>query len=286
MPSPAWVVLVLWLMSALYLVLRGKTENVAVWAFVGAYELLLAGIVARLTRPMPTQERDGTTTPLSSPGRLWAQLGVIAIVIILTGFARELPIWSDMTKALSAFGERTLPAELVGGPGNAIANSVQYFVLPFIVLLVLGARPGELGLGRSHKVLRACLVWIVAPVIFWIVLFATGQLTGIRLLRAIVGNALQNGFFEEFLFRGALQTRLNKLMTPTWALLIQALAFGAWHFNANSGLVPGDPFAALAACFVSQMVSGLAFGIVFMRTRNLVAPSVAHVIMNAVGRTM
>jgi len=102
----------------------------------------------------------------------------------------------------------------------------------------------------------------------------------------VVGNALQNGFFEEFLFRGALQTRLNKFVQPGWALAIQALAFGVWHFNANAGIAPGDPFAALAVCIVSQAVSGLAYGIVFLRTRNLVAPSVAHVVMNAVGRTL
>jgi membrane protease YdiL (CAAX protease family) len=191
-----------------------------------------------------------------------------------------------MTAALSALGERLLPAEIVGGPGNAIANPVQYFILPFVLLLVLGARPAELGLGRGHKVLRACLVWVAAPAIFWIILLVSGQLTFMRLVRAVVGNALQNGFFEEFLFRGALQTRLNKLVQPGWALVIQALAFGVWHFNANAGVAPGDPFAALAACVVSQTVSGLAYGIVFLRTRNLVAPSVAHVLMNAVGRTL
>lgn len=36
---------------------------------------------------------------------------------------------------------------------------------------------------------------------------------------------------EEFLFRGALQTRLRWLRGPGWALVIQALVFGAWHLG-------------------------------------------------------
>ncbi|MCS6846166.1 MAG: type II CAAX endopeptidase family protein [Anaerolineae bacterium] len=283
-PPWAWCMLGAWLVSVLYLVAVGKADNVAIWSFIGAYQLLLAGIIVRLTHPMP--EDAPSLVPTTTPVTIWSQLGVIGAFIALTGFVRTLPVWSNMTAALSALGERLLPAEIVGGPGNAIANPVQYFALPFVLLLVLGARPAELGLGRGHRVLRTCLAWIAAPAIFWIVLLASGQLTVMRLLRAVVGNALQNGFFEEFLFRGALQTRLNKLVQPGWALVIQALAFGVWHFNANAGVAPGDPFAALAACVVSQAVSGLAYGIVFLRTRNLVAPSVAHVVMNAVGRTL
>lgn len=283
-PSPAWCMLGMWLASAIYLAVIGKDENLAVWSFIGAYQLLLAGIIVRLTRPMPLDAPHAAIQ--TSHARIWVQLGVIGMFIVLTGFAQTLPVWSDMTGALYALGERLLPAEIVGGPGNAIANPVRYFVLPFVLLLVLGARPTELGLGRGHRVLRACLVWLAAPMVFWFILFIGGQLTWMRLLRAVVSNALQNGFFEEFLFRGALQTRLNRLTTIGWALVLQALIFGVWHLDANSGVAPGDPLAALAACVVSQAVSGLAYGIVFLCTRNLIAPSVAHVVMNAVSRTM
>lgn len=282
-PAPAWAMLGLWLVSAAYLAAIGRADILAIRALVGGYELLLAVIVVFVTRPLPT--RTSTLAAISRT-RTWMQLVVVIGFIVLAGFASNLPVWSDVTSALAALGERLLPAEIVGGPGNAVVNPVQYFVLPLLALLALGARPAELGLGRGHKVLRACLVWLAAPMVFWFILFIGGQLTWMRLLRAVVSNALQNGFFEEFLFRGVLQTRLNRLTTIGWALVLQALIFGVWHLDANSGVAAGDPLAALAACVVGQAVGGLAYGIVFLRTRNLIAPSVAHVVMNAVGRTM
>lgn len=273
----------LWLVSAVYLAATDHADTLAIRSFVGGYELLLAVIVIVVTRPLPT---GASTLAAVSRTRTWMQLAIVVGFIILTGFASALPIWFDMTSALAALGERLLPAEVVGGPGNAVVNPAQYFVLPLMALLALGARPAELGLGRGHKVLRPCLVWLAVPLVFWFILLIDGQLTWMRLLRAVVSNALQNGFFEEFLFRGALQTRLNRLTTIGWALVLQALIFGVWHLDANSGVAPGDPLAALAACVVGQAVGGLAYGIVFLRTRNLIAPSVAHVVMNAVGRTV
>ncbi|MFN8513870.1 MAG: CPBP family intramembrane glutamic endopeptidase [Thermomicrobiales bacterium] len=95
---------------------------------------------------------------------------------------------------------------------------------------------------------------------------------------------MNNGFFEEFLFRGALQTRLRALGGPGWALVIQALVFGAWHLGLgytntdHAGLLP-----ALASTIVYQATLGLAFGVIFERTRNLLAPSVAHILVNSLG---
>jgi len=95
---------------------------------------------------------------------------------------------------------------------------------------------------------------------------------------------MNNGFFEEFLFRGALQTRLRALRGPGWALVIQALVFGAWHLGLgytntdHAGLLP-----ALASTIVYQATLGLAFGVIFERTRNLLAPSVAHILVNSLG---
>ena len=101
----------------------------------------------------------------------------------------------------------------------------------------------------------------------------------------MIGNSLQNGFFEEFLFRGALHTRLSRLLPAPGALVLQALLFGLWHLGANIRMMDGDLLAGAAVCIVSQTIGGLAYGLVFTRTRNLIAPSVAHVMMNAFGQT-
>jgi membrane protease YdiL (CAAX protease family) len=95
---------------------------------------------------------------------------------------------------------------------------------------------------------------------------------------------MQNGLWEEFLLRGALQTRLRALLSPEWAIVIQALVFGAWHLGLGYTTTDGAGLlSALAVGIVHQATIGLAFGIVFERTRNLLAPSVAHVLANTMG---
>ena len=71
---------------------------------------------------------------------------------------------------------------------------------------------------------------------------------------------------------------------PEWAIVIQALVFGAWHLGlgytntGGAGLLP-----AVAITIVHQATIGLAFGIVFERTRSILAPSVAHILANSMG---
>jgi membrane protease YdiL (CAAX protease family) len=76
------------------------------------------------------------------------------------------------------------------------------------------------------------------------------------------------------------------VLNPTWALAVQALIFGLWHLSANTQMMDGNVLAGLAVCTLVQIVSGLVYGLVFLRTRNLLAPSVAHVLMNAFGQTI
>jgi membrane protease YdiL (CAAX protease family) len=77
--------------------------------------------------------------------------------------------------------------------------------------------------------------------------------------------ALASGMGEEALFRGALQPRVGLL----WASLL----FGCVHFVPRPEFVPWTIFALLA---------GLLFGGLFIWTGNLIAPVVAHVVVNGV----
>jgi hypothetical protein len=89
-------------------------------------------------------------------------------------------------------------------PGNVVANPLQYFVIPFLLLLLLGARPRELGFRKGNKAGRVSLLWLALPLVVWVGLLVTGNLAPQALVRRIISNTFQNGFFEEFLFRGAL----------------------------------------------------------------------------------
>ena len=284
---PAWRTILLitapiFIIAYAYLLFLGEWQSVALMLANTLFMALLAWLTGRVTRPLPAEVETARPTP----GRAWAQFGVLGVVILVTGFgAGTVPLWSAMVARLQSVGEAVLPVEWFGGPGNAVANPVQYFVIPLLLLLALGARPRELGLGRGHRVWPASLIWLAIPGLILIWPAVAGALPAPTLVRRLIGNFFQNGFFEEFLFRGALQTRLRLFLTTPWALVIQALAFGLWHLRGNTAQFGGNVIGGLAWCIVSQGVIGLAFGYVFHRTRNLVAPTVAHVMINVMGQS-
>jgi len=69
----------------------------------------------------------------------------------------------------------------------------------------------------------------------------------------------------------------------SWAIVIQALLFGIWHFAANIKYVCINGNTAVIAfnVVVKATAFGLVFGIIFQRTRNLLACSVIHVVANS-----
>jgi membrane protease YdiL (CAAX protease family) len=77
--------------------------------------------------------------------------------------------------------------------------------------------------------------------------------------------ALASGLGEELFFRGALQPRVG--------LVPASLLFGLAH------LLPSWPLA-LWSLFAA--VAGLVFGLLFDGTGNLLAPVIAHVLVNAI----
>jgi membrane protease YdiL (CAAX protease family) len=275
-----WVGLAIYILSNLYLVSIGESfGTLALFLGRTLYYALLIWLTIKVTNQISPEEKEAN----ENKSKLWIQIVVIGLVIIITGFSLNLPLWSNVVEWSYNFGEATLPAEWFGGPGNSVANPVQYFVIPFILLLLLGAKPAELGFGKGHKVWRALLVWLALPIVAWIIFVASGMMPLQSLLRRIIGNTFQNGFFEEFLFRGALQTRLGKLVSVPWALTLQAIIFGLWHLRANTQMMDGNILAALVVCLISQTVSGFVFGYIFHRTKNLLVPTVAHVAMNTLG---
>jgi membrane protease YdiL (CAAX protease family) len=77
--------------------------------------------------------------------------------------------------------------------------------------------------------------------------------------------AAASGLGEELFFRGALQPRVG--------LMVATLLFGCVHFVPRRELLPWTGFAIAA---------GALFGVTFEWTGNIVAPVVAHTVVNAV----
>jgi membrane protease YdiL (CAAX protease family) len=107
-----------------------------------------------------------------------------------------------------------------------------------------------------------------------------GNMTIGYVAMSLVGNSLRNGLFEEFLFRGALLTRLSRLYGIPWGIDLSSLLFGFWHLGAALGSAQGNVLVALAMTTVAQGMVGLGWAVAFVRTRNLLAPSVIHVLFN------
>ena len=87
------------------------------------------------------------------------------------------------------------------------------------------------------------------------------------------------GISEEGLFRGYMQTHLEKFCTSKQAILIQAILFGVWHFV--WGLNPFDPVYMLSYVGFTFLV-GLLFGYFYSKTRNLAPLVFAHGLFNSV----
>lgn len=77
--------------------------------------------------------------------------------------------------------------------------------------------------------------------------------------------ALASGLAEEMFFRGALQPRVG--------LALASLLFGLAHLVPSRELAPWSGFAVLA---------GVLLGALFDRTGNLLAPALAHALINGV----
>jgi Type II CAAX prenyl endopeptidase Rce1-like len=111
----------------------------------------------------------------------------------------------------------------------------------------------------------------------------TGRATLTDFSRRLVSNTSQNGPFEEFLFRGAIQSRLVALLGPEGGVVLSAFLYGLWHVGLGYSLVHRDNLpSAIASTVLIQTMIGLGLGVICYRTRNIVASSICHVIFNSV----
>jgi membrane protease YdiL (CAAX protease family) len=87
------------------------------------------------------------------------------------------------------------------------------------------------------------------------------------------------GFFEEFAFRGYLQTRLINWLGKTTGWLLVAVLFSLIHFGDRMVMLGMGPGEALLDCLTLIPIS-LFFGFVMLRTGSIVAPGIIHTFAN------
>jgi membrane protease YdiL (CAAX protease family) len=94
-----------------------------------------------------------------------------------------------------------------------------------------------------------------------------------------VANAAFNAVLEETIWRGVMLEALDSVLGPgVWALLIQAVSFGAAHYRTGfpNGIV-GDAMA---------VVFGIMLGIIRRKSRGILADWIAHTAVDAAIFTM
>jgi len=285
----AWCFGAIWVVAAIYLIAIGRGDivlsSVCLLVVLAFFSVITVAITRRNHEPEVQLSRTGR-------GLLLLQVAVIAFFFCITLYTsltfhgivelRPIPIWFPIIGAFSRLGERVFSNDVVLNPALAMVNPVKYILLPLPILLLLGARFRELGFCRGHRSLSVVALWCSIPASVLICSLARGRLSSIELIRRLLSHMLINGFGEEFLIRGALQTRLRALFGTSWAIIIQALTFGIWHFAANFGSLGMTGVAAVTAyCIVKSATFGLAYGIIFQRTRNLLACSTFHIVINS-----
>jgi membrane protease YdiL (CAAX protease family) len=257
--TATWVFVAAWLSALVMLILTGHSETLALRIGITAAVLLLAlGTVILTTGRQVPMFVQRSTTPI----RLWIQLAVIILIILFT--AVFLYLFRPLIK--------NVPNDLI--------NPFLYFVLPLMCLLPLGVRLRELHLGPGWHSWRVMLLWIIPLLLLFLFAEIRGPKSG-PIWAIVIGNIFQNGFFEEFLWRGALMSRLRLLMDDGWAIVLSSLFFGLWHTQAVAADSGGNFLAAMAATISTQAVIGLGFAVIVHRTRNLLASSIVHVIWDS-----
>jgi len=92
----------------------------------------------------------------------------------------------------------------------------------------------------------------------------------------LFGQLLLLAFGEEIVFRAFLQGRLSLFINPRWAIILSSIVFAAVHFTAGVMVV-------VLMDLLSVFVDSLLFGIIFKRSNNVFASTIAHFLGNSFG---
>jgi membrane protease YdiL (CAAX protease family) len=161
--------------------------------------------------------------------------------------------------------------------------SLVGFVLPLAWGKLTGRWP-EMGFTRRNW--RQALLWgLGAGLITSAIGVATMRTPtlapslGLQLIIGIPFALLLASPFQEFFFRGWLQTRLESGLGRAGGLFLSTGLFVLWHYLAPFASTPGFGYPLnTVAGLLGTAVSGFIFGYVFQRTRSILAPWLAHAI--------
>jgi len=144
----------------------------------------------------------------------------------------------------------------------------------------------ELGLTKKVESLPAAFFGIAGYVIIGLLSFFLLDTMKVNLIFLIL-LFYSNAFLEEFVFRGVIQTKLERATDQRKAVLYQGIIFVLIHIPYDILLysIMGD-LLYVVLLFILQFIHGLIYGIIFMKTRNLLPCVICHFLTNWTGATI
>ena len=165
-------------------------------------------------------------------------------LVVLVGIALPL-VWGRFTRewSLMGFSRRNLGKALLWGIGAGVVSSI-------VGLLILEERMA------ANNLLQQLLIGVP----FWLLVISS---------------------FQEFFFRGWMQSSLGKVFGEWWGLIIANACFTLWHYVspiADAAPMPLETVIGVGSTFIA----GLAYGYGFMKSKSVIAPWVGHAISGIV----
>lgn len=249
--------------------------------FIAVACFFTSRVVAPVEKSVPERGRN-----------LSLQLVICAIVFLATFLAGlhkvlpwvpswfEIPLYSvAVNSVLNLFLTQFPYAYALG-----IVNVLVYCLPVIAILVALGVPLSSLGFRRFFPGSgAAAAIWLVVPIVLFIVGLCIGRASLGSVVSYVAWNFLQDGFSEEFLWRGAIFGRLRVIMRPAYALFLQSSLFALWHLRPDIKGYHGDLLAAVCDMIASQMLFGLGVGYLTLRTGNIVIGSMFHTLFDALG---
>ncbi len=147
------------------------------------------------------------------------------------------------------------------------------------------------GTATSGVVVAALIVIVVVPPLHPLLDDArVGSIgSGLVAYRALIRIPLGTALFEEFAFRGVLFGAWAKVAGIWRAAAGSSIVFGLWHIRPTIDLLDANSLAgsagvrvaAVAAAVIGTAAVGGFFCLVRLRSRSLLAPFVAHAMINS-----
>jgi membrane protease YdiL (CAAX protease family) len=253
-------------------------------AFGGDRSDLIQGVVAVAVMGglyLLTRRFTGAPAALGAPRTVWLGAAVVAVVLLLLSlemFHRDaggvVGAWSALHWEITA---RLVPLVRVLDD-QSLNNTVSYVLLPGLLLALIGWRARDLGLGRSRRgTLEALLLWSAPPlVLYGVAAVVVGHGKPQALAHRFFIDIFRNGYAEEILWRGMVMTVTVRAFGVSAGNVAQALVFGLWHVPADLRDVHGVAWLAVADAIGTQAIAGYLFGLVTLRTGNVLAAGAAH----------